>query len=155
MWLEKHHIEPVSLWGRHITQNMMELDHDIHTMLHCILDINGSHFKQFVRQMRIETNHHLVVRPEHIERRADLQRQFFWNLHKLPQRLQAEHIRKMSEVVQFDYWIYKKMTGTDLDRPVLRGNHKDKFLELHRCSKEAQKETSKVLLDTVRRKFYT
>jgi hypothetical protein len=153
--LEKHHMEPVSLGGRHITQNMIELEHDIHTMLHCILDVNGSYFRQFVRQMRIETNHHLITRPDHIERWADLQREFFSNLHKLPTRLQAEHIKKMTEQVQYDYMTYKKMTGTDLDKPHLRGNYKDKFLELHRCSKEAQKETSKVLLDTIRKHYFT
>lgn len=152
---ERHHIEPVSLWGRHISQNLIELDQDIHSMLHHILDVNGNFYRNFVRNMRLETNHSIITKPEHIEKRADIQREFFWNLHKLPTWLQAEHIKKMQEQQEMDYWVYKKMTNTDLDKPELRWNYKDKFLEYHRCSKEAQKEVSKVILDTVRKKFYT
>jgi hypothetical protein len=105
--------------------------------------------------MRIDTNHHFITRPDHIERRADIQKEFFSGLHKLPRRLQQKHVQKMQEMQQYDYSMYQKFTGDKMDSPTPRGDDKQKFFEYHRASKEAQKEIAKEIIKTIQTKYYT
>lgn len=151
---EFHHLEPVSLGGRDIKENILELDHDIHVMLHQILDLPSRLYINLTRQYRIASNHHIVQRPESIDRLADMQRIFFSNLHKLPTTLQKQHIQKMQEMQQLDYRIYKEFTNDTLDNPNPKGTDKEKFFEYHRASKEVQKEIAKEILKSIQTKYY-
>jgi len=149
---ESHHIEPVSLWGIDVKENILTLKQQQHRELHQTLDIDRKKFSQYARKKRIKYNHKLLVTPDEIEHDADIQRKFFANLSKLPSRLIQKHVLKMMELLGYHTKQYKNITWDDLDKPIRKVNKVDQFNELHNKKIESQKELARLFVATVKDK---
>lgn len=142
----RHHVIPVSLrWPDH-ERNILTIKESAHNHLHKILDIHPKIYSRMQRRAKKQSNDGVIMEPDGIEARADMQRLFFDRLSHLPKRLQREHVKKWMERLDHEAKKYRLLTWDEIDKPSRKTNPADQFHVLHECTIQAQKEVSKAIL---------
>lgn len=111
--IDRHHIIPVSAYWPDIAENLDDLLQSDHIKLHQELDVPSRHFSRMKRKQRIRENGHIVLTPDDIEWRADIQREYLSNVNNLPWYLQEMHDIKLGELAWFEAKKFKRLTWTD------------------------------------------
>lgn len=91
---QRHHVYPVSIYGETAKYNLIDLKSQTHYELHRILDIHPSIFGKMTRKIREKTNHKILLSPDDIQMRGDMQNMFFDRIDHLPKYVQQEHVKK-------------------------------------------------------------
>ena len=91
---------PVSLYGKDISPNLIQLQEKTHIDLHKTLDIPTKEYSKRTRNFKIKTNHKSIRTPQDIDMIYDIQSRFFDNINKLPKTVQQQHLHKMRELAQ-------------------------------------------------------
>lgn len=149
---QKHHMLPVSLAWPDIQENIMVLPEQTHLDLHNTLNLPMKIYKSRTRWFKMKTNNNLVMRPEDIESIWDIQKEFLHNLHRLPKRVQQEHVRNMMRLVDRQRSDYLKITNQPYDKPSHKPNTKDLVLSLHTHYIECRKECAKEIITLLKNK---
>lgn len=110
---QKHHVEPISLYGKNVQENLMVLKEDVHKLLHQKMDISP----RYIREAREKLNGVLIYEPKHIEIIGGLQRRFFENLHRLPKLIEDAHKWWARQVYNQEYAEYDKLIEPLKDNP--------------------------------------
>lgn len=99
-----HHINPISVGGYDIPQNIARISESKHTELHAILDMNSRLHYKLVRLAREKTNHKLVMWPEDLKYWHDVQKLYFERLPRLDWFVKKIHLEKINLLAEYESW---------------------------------------------------
>lgn len=89
--VDKHHVLPIGCYGPNIPENIAQVLMADHRKIHQTLDIASRYFTTLTRKQRMLENGHIVLTVDDIEWRAEIQRNYFDWVHKLPSFMQEMH----------------------------------------------------------------
>jgi len=99
---DSHHITPVSLKWYDVPQNIAEILRTDHNLIHQTLDMNSRLFYNLSRIAKEKTNHKILMGPDDLQYRHDVQMVYFERLNRLPQHIKQLHLDKMNELVLYE-----------------------------------------------------
>ena len=152
--IEGHHVLPISLWWPDERMNIMDLKAQVHRDLHYTLDMPVRKYSSMNRKAKKRSNGHIILPPDAIEARGDMQRLFFDNINELPLRLQQKHVRVMNTLMLDAQRKYSNYTWENLDYYEETHNEVDTFHNYHEARIIAQKELAKELWMGAKRKIF-
>lgn len=100
--LQNHHVIPVSCLWPDTKENIVSLTESKHAEIHRILDMNSRLHYKLVRDARLKTNHKLVMWPDDLRYRHDVQTLYFERVPRLDMFLKKVHLEKMNQLAQYE-----------------------------------------------------
>lgn len=147
--MNNHHIIPISTWGENTKENIVNIIDRDHKLIHDVLDIPIRFYSEKVRKIKERTNHHIISKPDDIQMRWDLQKEYFSRLHQLPRPIQKTHLESITKNLEYRHNQYQRIAKDTMIDMILWNSISDKFYNTHesyiQVKKEISKEISKVL----------
>lgn len=141
---ERHHVVPISLYGADKPCNIKSIKYTEHRLVHQVLNIPMSKYSRLQRNFKMRINHKLVLSPSDIDKIADMQWEYFRDLHKLPKETQIRHMKKMLEYYRYEihrlfvmWWWNNNAKG-------------ETFRDYHEWMIWIRKEQSRIILDRIK-----
>lgn len=154
MEMQNHHILKLQFWWPDSRDNIVRLSAFDHIdVLHGTLDLPSRKSSQYIRKLRMMTNHKLVMPPEGIALMGEMQKEFFKDIRKLPQWMQLFHIEKIGLLAEQERNRYYKMFNHHFDWPKIKTNDGDKVHAVLDNYIDCKQEIAKEIIAFLRTEF--